>query len=181
MEDTKKRNFSIFSRCYKDVLVGAVLLLIFVLIIIGAQSTQLLVLATITAKFWPTVIGIIGCVLSVVLIAQGFISGRKLALLENSESAVSEKGEKLFEGGNRRTILTFLLVALYIISITLLGWILSTLVYLFLQISLLTEKAKRKPLRIAIITVIFTAIVYVLFRYAFMLMLPPGTIWQIWR
>jgi putative tricarboxylic transport membrane protein len=181
MNEPKKIDFGSLFRRYRGVFVGIILLTIFAFIIIRAQSVQLLVIAAIDARFWPTVVGILGCILCVVFIIQSYIIGKKVAVLEESEQLSRPKrDEKWYEEGNKRTIVTFVLLFLYVLGISHLGWILSTLLYLFFQLFILTEKENRRPLRIAIITIVFTGAIYFFFRYVFLLMLPVGKLWSIW-
>jgi hypothetical protein len=181
MNGPKRADFRTIYRRYKGVFVGGFLLLLFASISIGAQSIQLLVIAKIDATFWPTVVGILGCILSAALIVQSYIIGKKITVMEENETYSSqERGDKWNDEGNLRTIFTFILLFLYVLGIFLLGWIISTLLYLFFQFSILTEKEKRKPIRIAILTVVFTTLVYIFFRYVFLLMLPVGILWSSW-
>ena len=53
-----------------------------------------------------------------------------------------------------------------------------TVAYLFLQILTLSGKENRKLWKIALIDVAFTLVIYLLFRYAFQMMLPAGKFWS---
>ena len=57
------------------------------------------------------------------------------------------------------------------------GFILSTMVYLLLQMLVLSPDDERDPkhiIRLVIIDVIFTLVVFFLFRYGFKIVLPAG-------
>ena len=165
-------------RRYRDVFVGIILLVVFALIIVGAQNVQMIVIATIDARFWPTLVGILGCILSVAYVLQSYILGTKRAPLEATrrDPRPSASG-KWREGWDLRTLITLPLLFLYVLSISALGWILSTILYLFLQFFVFTDPEDRNLPRIAIIAVVFTAAVYFFFRYVFLLMLPAGSLW----
>ena len=169
-----------FVRRYRTAIFAAVLLIFFALVIFFTKDIQRLVVnTTVDARFWPKVIGIGGCVLSVMLFIQGVVEGNTLKKRE--EKGLIEKpskGEGLFKGDSLRTLLTLVLMFLYIAGLQTFGFIVMTLVYLFLQFMLLSESGNRKILRLAVITVLFTAIVYLLFRNVFQMMLPIGTIWS---
>jgi putative tricarboxylic transport membrane protein len=179
MQTQETNNFATFLRRYKEFLVGAVLFSIFVGIIIGAQQVQLILVTSVNARFWPTVIGIIGCLLSCSLMVQGFTEGKELTKKENSgEVLPPDVTTKWFKGGNRRTLLTLALLFVYCLVLDFIGFLISTVLYLIFQIYLLTDPAERKPIRIAIISVVFTAVVYVVFYYVLMLILPTGRLWS---
>ena len=169
-----------FVRRYRTAIFAAVLLIFFALVIFFTKDIQRLVVnTTVDARFWPKVIGIGGCVLSVMLFVQGVVEGNTLKKREeNGLIEKPSKGEGLFKGDSLRTLLTLVLMFLYIAGLQTFGFIVMTLVYLFLQFMLLSESGNRKILRLAVITVLFTAIVYLLFRNVFQMMLPIGTIWS---
>ena len=176
---TKESKFMTLARCYRDVLFGGVLLLFFLWVIMDVQSMQLLVKATVNAKFWPTLVGITGSILSVALMSQGFSQGRKRMELERT-GVVAEAGpsEKCYQGGNLRANLTIVLIGLYMLILKPVGWSVSTFLYLAFQFYVLIDPRKRSVMRILVNAFLFTAVVYIVFRYAFMLILPPGTIWS---
>ena len=71
-------------------------------------------------------------------------------------------------------LLTFAAMILYIILLPILGFMLSTMIYLFGQITILAPKEKRNYLLFAIIAVVFTIIAFVAFRIGLTQMLPRG-------
>ena len=57
------------------------------------------------------------------------------------------------------------------------GFILSTLVFLFCQMMVLSpddERGKKQAILLAVIDVVFTLVVFFLFRYGFKIVLPAG-------
>lgn len=168
-----------FARRYRTAIFALVMLVFFALVIYFTKDIQRLVVnTTVDARFWPRVIGIGGCVLSALLFVQGVVEGRALQIREESGQVERPpKGEGLLRGDNLRTLLSLALMFLYIAGLQTFGFVLMTLVYLFLQFLLLADPKNRRVLRLAVITVLFTAGVYLLFRYAFQMMLPVGSIW----
>lgn len=62
-------------------------------------------------------------------------------------------------------------------TISSVGFVISSIVYLFVQILILTPKEKRIPKGIAlyaVLSVVFCAVVYVIFRFGLNVMLPAG-------
>lgn len=177
----EKTTVSDFFRRFKTAIFAVVLLVCFGLIIYFTKDIKLLVVnTTVTARFWPTVIGAAGCLLSVLLFIQGVIEG--LALKRQEESGQVEKppqGARFFEGANLRSLITLGLMFLYILGLEYFGFLAMTLVYLYLQILTLADKGKRHWGKLALITVVFTAVIYLVFRYGFQMMLPEGRVWSL--
>lgn len=72
------------------------------------------------------------------------------------------------------SILTLLLIAIYISLMKPLGFILSTIIYLFAQIMLIAPKDKKKPVFIAILSIVFSIVIYAIFTKGFYVILPAG-------
>ena len=72
--------------------------------------------------------------------------------------------------------LTFLVMVLYLILLPFLGFILSTIIFLFAQFTVLAPKEKRNFLLFAVIAVVFTVITFVAFRIGLSQLLPRGPI-----
>jgi putative tricarboxylic transport membrane protein len=69
---------------------------------------------------------------------------------------------------------TFVLMAGYAALLPMVGFMITTAVYLFLQINILAENQHRKPVLFGIISVVTSVSVYYLFVMVFHLMLPAG-------
>lgn len=175
----KNRSFSDFVRRYKEAAFALVMLVLFSLVIYFTKDIRLLVInTTVTARFWPTVCGIAGCILSGILFVQSVIEGVTLARREESgEIEKPELGEHFFEGDRFRSLATLLLTFLYIAGLKTFGFLLMTVLYLFCVFIMLAEKENRKVWKLLLIDVVFTILVYLLFRYVFKMILPLGTIW----
>ena len=119
------------------------------------------------ARIIPTLLGILLIVLAVVLIIQGIMHFKK----DDGESS-----KKMSKVDVISIVLTFAAMILYIIILPQLGFILSTMLYLFCQITILAPKDKRNYLLFAIVAVAFTIIAFVAFRIGLTQMLPRGPI-----
>ena len=117
------------------------------------------------ARIIPTLLGILLMILAAVLIVQGFLQLKK----EDTEPA-----KKLNRVDVISIVLTFSAMILYIIILPQLGFILSTIIYLFAQITILAPKEKRNYLLFVIVAVVFTIIAFVAFRIGLTQMLPRG-------
>ena len=80
------------------------------------------------------------------------------------------------KGDLMAVVLTFAVIIGYILVMPTLGFILSTVLYLFLQMLMLAPADKRNYVLFAIVAVVFTAIVFVAFRVGLQQLLPRGVI-----
>lgn len=120
-----------------------------------------------SAKIVPILLGVLLAILSVICIIQAI---RKM------KKATDEESKKESKGGLITVALTFAVIIGYTLLMASLGFCLSTVIYLFLQMLILAPKEKRNYLQFAIIAVIFTAIVYFAFRVGLQQLLPRGII-----
>ena len=155
-----------FRKC-RDLIMGAVMLALsaFYLIFIQQIKTRpKLTPPYAGARVIPNLLGIILAVLSVILIVQGW---RKLKAPEKAE----EKGADVLAVAE-----TFAVIIGYTVLLQPAGFILSTVVYLFAQMMVLAPADKRNPVLFIIVSVAFTAFVFVAFRIGLQQLLPRGII-----
>lgn len=158
-----------FLSGHKGSLFALVMFLFFLLVIIFAKDIRLLVVnTTVDARFWPRIIGIGGCALSILLFVQSLLEERK------RDGGVDVKEEEMDPDDKTMSIKTLLLMFLYILGLEYLGFVIMTLLYLFLQILVLTERDKWNYKKFLVIDLVFTFAVFVIFRYGFKMMLPTG-------
>ena len=158
-----------FLSGHKGSLFALVMFLFFLLVIIFAKDIRLLVVnTTVDARFWPRIIGIGGCALSILLFVQSLLEERK------RDGGVDVKEEEMDPDDKTRSIKTLLLMFLYILGLEYLGFVIMTLLYLFLQILVLTERDEWNYKKFLVIDLVFTFAVFVIFRYGFKMMLPTG-------
>ncbi len=100
-------------------------------------------------------------------------AGAKLVLTvrDNSETARKKQGVAfdLLGGGG-----TVVLMLAYMMALQPVGFILSSAVYLFLQIMLMSNQDNRKPVLFAVISAVLPVAVYALFNYVIKMPLPKG-------
>jgi len=90
--------------------------------------------------------------------------------MNNAKAGEAAKGDAF------AVIATFALMIIYALALPVAGFCLSTMVYLFLQISLLAPAKKRNLKLFAIVAVVFTLFVFVAFRIGLQMLLPRGVI-----
>ena len=155
-----------FRKC-RDLIMGAVMLALSVFYLIFTQQIKTRPKLTppyAGARVIPNLLGIILAVLSVILIVQGW---RKLKAPAQAE----EKGADVLAVAE-----TFAVIIGYTVLLQSAGFILSTVVYLFAQMMVLAPADKRNPVLFIIVSVAFTAFVFVAFRIGLQQLLPRGII-----
>ncbi|MBQ9197170.1 MAG: tripartite tricarboxylate transporter TctB family protein [Clostridia bacterium] len=160
-----------FKKC-KDLILGIVMLLFSGFYLIYAQQIKTrpkLTPSYASAKIMPTLLGVLLAILSVFCIIQGI---RAMKAPEKKE----DKSKKLNRGDVMAVVFTFAVIIGYILIMPILGFILSTVIYLFLQMLILAPAEKRNYALFAIVAVVFTALVFVAFRIGLQQLLPRGVI-----
>ena len=111
-------------------------------------------------------------ILAVICIIEGVYKMKKYGTtMTNAEAGASQAAGDAFA-----VIATFALMIVYALALPTVGFCLSTMVYLFLQISLLAPAKKRNMKMYAIVAVVFTMFVYFTFRVGLSMLLPRGVI-----
>lgn len=80
--------------------------------------------------------------------------------------------------GWRRVATIFLLMILYLLSINLFGYIISTLVFSALLALSMREERKLRPVTVILFSVITTAVLYVVFQMVIYVTLPTGSLFR---
>ncbi len=157
-------------RRYRDLILGVVMLTVSFLYYYFAariKTRPMLTPGYAGAQVVPRLLGVILAILSVLLIVQAV-----LRLKQNK----GEDGEKMTRDDLLSVILTFAVTIFYVATMQPLGFILSTILFLFLLMNVLAPRDKRKRGMFLLISVVFTAIVFVAFRIGLSQLLPRGPI-----
>jgi putative tricarboxylic transport membrane protein len=128
------------------------------------------------SNFMPRIVSII----ALVCIA-GICISKVLEVKSVNEEAVKEhtKEKTVFNMlaflRNHTVPATLVLIALYITIIGSLGFLISSFLYLFIQITLLTPKIGKRALAFnAVLSAVFSTAIYFLFVKGFLVILPAG-------
>lgn len=159
-----------FKKC-KDIILGVVMLLFSGAYLFYAQQIKTrpkLTPSYASARIMPTLLGVLLMALSIICIIQGVQKLRKGGTDEAAKA--SDKGDLI------AVVLTFAVIIGYTVILPNLGFCLSTVIYLFLQMNILAPKDKRNYALFAIVSVVFTAVVFVAFRVGLQQLLPRGII-----
>lgn len=158
-----------FFKKYGDIVVGVFFMALSAIMMVMAQMLPKSKVMEIGPDFMPMVIGGITFVLALILTVLN-VKNMKMRAAELENAAVDECDYK-------RVLLSALLVLVYVFVLQPVGFIVSTLVYLPLQMLVLSpddQRGKKQIIQLLIIDVIFTLVVFFLFRYGFKIVLPAG-------
>ena len=144
----------------KGIITSILFLALSIVMIVFASQIKPMMQNDLGSGFFPMVVGIAMCGLSVLRLI--------LALVEKKGEKEKSKDDLL--GG----LATIILIGGYCIAFSPVGFIISSIIYLFLQILVLTPKEKRNWLVMSIISVVAPIAFYALFVYAINTPLPKG-------
>lgn len=80
--------------------------------------------------------------------------------------------------GWRRVGIMFLLLALYLIAMTWLGYVISTLIFVPLLVIAMREGRKLRPVTLILFSVVTTAVLYAVFQMVIQVSLPAGRLFR---
>ncbi len=170
----EKHGISNFENC-KDIISGTVILIVSIVMFAASFTIRAHELAgAINARFMPRIISVAMACCSLVVVVQGVNSLHHKQKLEKDD----EQGKKV-EIEIKPLAITLMLLIFYALLFRTLGFILSSILYLLGQITVLTlkENQTRKNLICTCITaVVVPIVVYVIFRYGLKILLPVGLI-----
>ncbi len=158
-----------FFRKYGDIITGLFYTALGAATIYFATQLPKSRVMKIGPDFMPMVIGVLILVLALMLLFQSLKNFKANA--EKAESMPPDTADY------KRVLASLVLVVIYVNILAPVGFILSTLCYLFLQIVVLAPNDRRNSKNIlmyAVIDVIFVFAVFFLFRYGFKIVLPSG-------
>ncbi|MZQ99694.1 MAG: tripartite tricarboxylate transporter TctB family protein [Acidaminobacter sp.] len=145
-------------------IIGSIIFIIFGIFLFAVSFTVKTIIENdVGPAFMPKIVAV-----AIVIVS---VSKLIIALKNNSASYTTEKKSKDDKMGS---LLTILNLGAYVVLFEPLGFIISSIVYLILQMIILSDKVNFKPVKFAIISVASTVAIYFLFVYAFNLMLPEG-------
>lgn len=158
-----------FFKKYGDIVVSVFFMVLSAAMIVMAKMLPKSKVMDIGPDFMPLVIGTVTLILSAILLFLS-VKNFKMHVAEIDPSSIEECDYK-------RVLSSVILVLIYVFTMKPIGFIISTLVFLLLQMYVLSpddERTKKDIVKLAIIDVIFTMVVFFLFRYGFKIVLPAG-------
>lgn len=153
---------------YKEIISGVIIFIFAAVYFIIALSIPEFNDGFISSDFMPKIYGVVLMLLSAFQIAFGMKRQKKENAADNQTSDV-EKMKIAPE-----VLLTFIMLVLYVAFLNLLGFLIATILFLLGMVTLFTPKEKRSILKIVLISVVFSLVVYLIFVKGFSLTLPEG-------
>lgn len=155
---------------YKDVILGATVILLGVCLFIVSFSIKSIPLNLIKADFFPRLIAGLFILLGAILFVSAVKKSRTI-------SCETNKVPFYKNSGTISMLETLVLIAVYVLLMDSIGFVIMTFVYLMAQMYVLAPKEKRNKKNILlflIISLISSLGIYLLFVRVFFLMLPAG-------
>ncbi|MFB5663645.1 tripartite tricarboxylate transporter TctB family protein [Alteribacillus sp. HJP-4] len=180
----------------KDLAATIALLIVSVVMYSATFTFGRLTVSQIGPDFAPRIVAIAMFVLSAVLLFQTLLDWKKAKKLMSGPSVPEHEKTKeekiaeemLLEGTKvessetraqrasryRNVLITTGLIALYIAVMPIIGFLISTIVYLFVQFCLLAQRKYWNIPIFAILAILTSVVIYYTFRLGFELRLPSG-------
>ena len=142
---------------------GIALLLIGLVLFVSALKLPAGSSMDVGASFMPKVISGALAVLGACFIISAFLSRKEV-----------KSGAAYTQNEVVRLLITFALLFVYIFFLKKIGFIIMTVFYIIAQSWFITPPEDRKPVRLVILAVVSTLIIYAVFVFGFKLLLPAG-------
>lgn len=178
------------AKKHRDIFTGLFFLAFSVVMYISTFNIVGLTDVQLGADFMPKLTSIAIAITSIGLIVNGFRKGTETAataeMIENKENtyeSIGEESRSMKEVGTKDSkkklgyislIFTVILMIGYLILLPILGFLIASILYLFLQMMLFSDwRSKKIPLYL-MISIVTSAFIYYVFRNLFYVMLPSG-------
>lgn len=158
-----------FIKKYGDIIVGVFFMLLSAAMMVMAKMLPKSTVMDIGPDFMPMCIGVMTFVLAAALVLLN-IKNMKIYVAQ-AEAEGPEKADY------KRVLTSFIIILVYVFALKSVGFIISTLVYLPVQMFILApeeRRGKKDVIQLLITDVLFTFVVFFLFRYGFKIVLPAG-------
>lgn len=158
-----------FIKKYGDIIVGVFFMLLSAAMLVMAKMFPKSTVMDIGPDFMPMCIGVMTFVLAAALV---FLNIKNMKIyVAQAEAEGPEKADY------KRVLTSFIIILVYVFVLKSVGFIISTLVYLPVQMFILApeeRRGKKNVIQLLLTDVLFTFVVFFLFRYGFKIVLPAG-------
>ncbi|MGM9605013.1 MAG: tripartite tricarboxylate transporter TctB family protein, partial [Faecousia sp.] len=136
---------------------------------------KMLAATWLNASSIPKLWGVLLLILGVILIVRGLgkMKGAKAAGYQPPKVSAKEAAKGFF-GNNLAVVEMFVVLLAYIFLMQPVGFLIPTVVFLFLEFNILSRREERKYVLNAILAVVIGVAIYSLFKYGFNMPLPQG-------
>ena len=158
-----------FIKKYGDIIVGVFFMLLSAAMLVMAKMLPKSTVMDIGPDFMPMCVGVMTFVLAAALV---FLNIKNMKIyVAQAEAEGPEKADY------KRVLTSFIIILVYVFVLKSVGFIISTLVYLPVQMFILApeeRRGKKNVIQLLLTDVLFTFVVFFLFRYGFKIVLPAG-------
>ena len=158
-----------FIKKYGDIIIGVFFMLLSAAMLVMAKMLPKSTVMDIGPDFMPMCIGVMTFVLAAALV---FLNIKNMKIyVAQAEAEGPEKADY------KRVLTSFIIILVYVFVLKSVGFIISTLVYLPVQMFILApeeRRGKKNVIQLLLTDVLFTFVVFFLFRYGFKIVLPAG-------
>jgi putative tricarboxylic transport membrane protein len=158
-----------FWKKYGDYVTSCFFILISIGMYMMAVALPKSKIMSIGPDFMPKLVSTVTGALAVLLLVKTIYKSRK-----NGSATAEESPE---DCDYKKMLSSLILILIYVFIFQPAGFILATMLYLICQFIVLApppERTKKKIIGLVIIDVVFTLVVFYLFRYGFEIVLPAG-------
>jgi ABC-type Na+ efflux pump permease subunit len=135
-----------------------------------AGKIQLIGTHPVNARVYPHILAVLLGIFSLSMIITSAVKQ-----IKDTDTMRKDEPPKTDYSGVMRIVLTILLLFVYVLLLKTVGFLIMTILYAFFQTVILTPKDQRKYKNILIVSIVFPALIYVIFYYGFKLILPQGS------
>lgn len=161
---------------YRDIVTGCILLLLSAALFRASQNIQDFASIGVGANFLPLLTAVLFLLIGFTIVIESFRKPKLKETISETSDTQEEANDKAVFGGLPSVFLSILLMVIYFLSLEKLGFLISTMMYVFLQIQVL-EKNKTRNHRLFLITTLISVVVlYFLFANVFDISLPAGVL-----
>ncbi len=155
---------------YADIISGSFIAFIGVVFLIETRNIQALMKMEFGPKIMPRILSVGLIFFGVTIAASGWIQSK------NRPGAVQSR--HLGEIRTAKVLATAALIIFYVAALQPLGFLVTSVIYLFLQVIVLGGVAKKaRLLPYALVSIIVASGINVLFTQVFKVLLPAGRLW----
>jgi putative tricarboxylic transport membrane protein len=163
-------------RVNKDIVASAFLMLFSAVMFVSSNSIMKLTVSRVGADFAPKLVAIGIFILSVFYLINSIkqlkaSKGREAGELEDVAGEEQKEKKKI---SPLSVLATIGLLVLYVALLPTIGFLITTVVYLFAQMYLLADEKERRIPLFLVTSVVTSVVVYFIFKSVFFLMLPAG-------
>ena len=157
-----------FLKKYGNLTVGAVFVALAIITYIMSTQLPPNLLGGMGPEFMPQVLSGFMGVLGIIQCITGIKTMREY----DPEQEKEEESE--FKPEYMRVLATIIAFGVYVFAIKIVGFLVCSVIYLFVQMCILAPKEKRNYVLFAVIALLVNVVVYFIFRNGLNVMLPTG-------